>query len=85
MRFGGVYTRQKFEHAGGLDSRVSAWQVGADWRSDPDLHTYVEVTYTPVAEDETRVELRHHGEVGPVAAAAMTAMAAAIRRAPARS
>ena len=32
VRFGGQWTRQKFEHAGGLDSRVSAWHVGVDWR-----------------------------------------------------
>jgi predicted porin len=38
VRFGGQWTRQKFEHQPGgagtptLDSRVSAWHVGVDWR-----------------------------------------------------
>lgn len=32
VRFGGQYTRQKFEHAGGLKSKVSAWHAGVDWR-----------------------------------------------------
>jgi predicted porin len=34
VRFGAVYTRQKFEHATpvpGAESRVNAWQVGVDW------------------------------------------------------
>ena len=37
VRFGGQYTRQRFEHPGAvgaptLSSRVSAWHVGVDWR-----------------------------------------------------
>ena len=35
VRFGGQYTRQRFEHPGAvttLESRVSAWHVGVDWR-----------------------------------------------------
>lgn len=36
------------------------WQIGADWRHDPELHTEVEVRF--VAEGEgTRVELVHRG------------------------
>jgi predicted porin len=31
VRFGGQYTRQKFEN-GAFNSRVSAWHVGVDWR-----------------------------------------------------
>ena len=36
-----------------------AWQLGADWKYDPNLITEVEVTFTPVGEKETRVELEH--------------------------
>ena len=32
VRFGGVYTRQRFEHVTGGTSRVNAWQLGVDWR-----------------------------------------------------
>src|SRR5688500_12737574 len=32
VRFGGVYTRQRFEQLAGGTSRVSAWQLGVDWR-----------------------------------------------------
>jgi len=36
------------------------WQIGADWRYDPALHTEVEVRF--IAEgDATRVELEHRG------------------------
>jgi uncharacterized protein YndB with AHSA1/START domain len=40
---------------------VLEWQVGASWAYDPDLHTFVEVTFTPLEGGTTRVELRHHG------------------------
>lgn len=36
-----------------------AWQIGADWKHDPDLVTEVEVTFTPHGEGETRVVLEH--------------------------
>jgi uncharacterized protein YndB with AHSA1/START domain len=36
-----------------------AWQIGADWKYDPDLITEVEVTFTPVDGGTTRVDLEH--------------------------
>jgi uncharacterized protein YndB with AHSA1/START domain len=36
-----------------------AWQIGTDWKYDADLVTEVEVTFTPVGADETRVDLEH--------------------------
>jgi uncharacterized protein YndB with AHSA1/START domain len=36
-----------------------AWQVGADWKYDPNLVTEVEVTFTPVEGGATRVDLEH--------------------------
>jgi uncharacterized protein YndB with AHSA1/START domain len=38
---------------------VLLWQVGADWRFDPELETDVAVTFTEEASGGTRVELRH--------------------------
>ena len=38
---------------------VLAWQIGADWKYDPDLTTEVEVTFTPVEGGATRVDLEH--------------------------
>jgi uncharacterized protein YndB with AHSA1/START domain len=38
---------------------VLIWQLSADWTFDPDLHTEVEVRFTAVGEDRTRVELEH--------------------------
>ena len=35
-----------------------AWQIGGDWKYDPDLVTEVEVTFTPVGSG-TRVDLEH--------------------------
>jgi predicted porin len=32
VRFGGQYTRQKFDTTATLSSKVSAWHVGVDWR-----------------------------------------------------
>jgi uncharacterized protein YndB with AHSA1/START domain len=45
-----------------------AWRIGADWRYDPNLHTEVEVTFTPQGAS-TRVTLEHRllenmGEAG---------------------
>lgn len=36
-----------------------AWRIGADWRYDPDLLTEIEITFTPVSETATRVDLEH--------------------------
>jgi uncharacterized protein YndB with AHSA1/START domain len=36
-----------------------AWQINANWKYDPDLVTEVEVTFTPLAGDATRVDLEH--------------------------
>lgn len=35
------------------------WQIGADWRFDPDFETEVEVTFTEENPDRTRLDLRH--------------------------
>lgn len=35
------------------------WQIGADWRFDPDLETEVEISFSEVSTDHTRLELRH--------------------------
>lgn len=40
---------------------VLEWKVGASWAYDPELHTFVEVTFSALGDDTTRVELRHHG------------------------
>lgn len=44
-----------FEPPGRL---VLAWQIGADWKFDPNLLTEVEIRFTPVG-DGTLVELEH--------------------------
>jgi uncharacterized protein YndB with AHSA1/START domain len=36
-----------------------AWQINADWKYDPDLITEVEVTFTSLGRDLTRVDLEH--------------------------
>jgi uncharacterized protein YndB with AHSA1/START domain len=36
-----------------------AWQIGADWKYDPDFITEVEVTFTPLDGGTTRVDLEH--------------------------
>ena len=36
-----------------------AWQIGADWRFDPELVTEVEILFTPQGADATRVDLEH--------------------------
>jgi uncharacterized protein YndB with AHSA1/START domain len=40
---------------------VLAWQLNADYGFDPDLHTEIEVRFTPEGADATRVELEHRG------------------------
>ena len=36
-----------------------AWQIGADWRFDPELLTEVEIGFEPLAAGGTRVTLEH--------------------------
>jgi uncharacterized protein YndB with AHSA1/START domain len=38
---------------------VLAWQIGTEWRFDPDLLTEVEVRFVPEGPHATRVELEH--------------------------
>ena len=38
---------------------VLDWQIGADWKHAPDLHTTVEVRFVAVDAGTTRVELEH--------------------------
>ncbi len=38
---------------------VLLWQIGADWRFDPDFETEVEVRFTQEGPDRTRLDLRH--------------------------
>jgi uncharacterized protein YndB with AHSA1/START domain len=38
---------------------VLTWQIGADWRYDPNLITTVEVRFAAQAPDRTRVSLEH--------------------------
>ena len=40
---------------------VLAWQLNAQWRFDPSLHTEVDVRFTAVDESTTRVDLEHRG------------------------
>ncbi|HLH96696.1 MAG TPA: SRPBCC family protein [Xanthobacteraceae bacterium] len=36
-----------------------AWQIDGNWKYDPNFLTEVEVTFTPLASGETRVDLEH--------------------------
>jgi uncharacterized protein YndB with AHSA1/START domain len=38
---------------------VLLWQIGMDWKMDPDLETDVEVTFTEEGAGRTRVDLTH--------------------------
>jgi uncharacterized protein YndB with AHSA1/START domain len=38
---------------------VLLWQIGPNWQYDPDFETNVEVTFTEVAPNRTRVDLCH--------------------------
>jgi uncharacterized protein YndB with AHSA1/START domain len=38
---------------------VLAWQIGSDWKFNPNLITEVEVRFTAEGRDKTRVELEH--------------------------
>lgn len=38
---------------------VLLWQIGADWKFDPDFETEVEVTFTDESAGRTRVDLCH--------------------------
>jgi uncharacterized protein YndB with AHSA1/START domain len=54
---------------------VLVWQINADWQFDPDLHTEVEVRFTPEGQ-RTRVDLEHRNieRVGERAEAVRTAV-----------
>jgi hypothetical protein len=41
------------------DRVVLLWQIGADWKMDPNLVTEVEVRFTEDGAGRTRVELTH--------------------------
>jgi Activator of Hsp90 ATPase homolog 1-like protein len=38
---------------------VLLWQIGADWRFDPEFETEVEVMFTEEGPDRSRLDLRH--------------------------
>ncbi len=38
---------------------VLAWQIDGNWKYDPALVTEVEVTFTPLGSQETRVDIEH--------------------------
>ncbi|WP_280828468.1 SRPBCC family protein [Mycobacterium sp. OTB74] len=38
---------------------VLLWQIGADWKFDPEFQTDVEITFTAEGPGHTRVDLRH--------------------------
>ena len=43
------------------DRVVLTWQISAEWRSDPAIHTEIEVRFTPEGDGRTRVDLEHRG------------------------
>jgi uncharacterized protein YndB with AHSA1/START domain len=40
---------------------VLAWEISAEWKPDPGIHTQVEVRFTPEDDGRTRVDLEHRG------------------------
>ena len=40
---------------------VLRWQLGAQWKFDPALRTEVDVRFTPIDAETTRVDLEHRG------------------------
>jgi uncharacterized protein YndB with AHSA1/START domain len=40
---------------------VLSWEIGSDWKHDPNLKTEVEVRFVAEGKDRTRVELEHRG------------------------
>lgn len=48
---------------------VLQWQINADWKHDPELHTEVEVRFVALSPTRTRVELEHRylERMGPAA------------------
>jgi uncharacterized protein YndB with AHSA1/START domain len=40
---------------------VLAWQISADWKADPAIHTEIEVRFTAEGDGRTRVDLEHRG------------------------
>ena len=43
------------------DRVVLEWQISADWKADPAIHSEVEVRFTPEGDGRTRVDLEHRG------------------------
>jgi uncharacterized protein YndB with AHSA1/START domain len=43
------------------DRLVLDWQITADWKHDPALHTELEIRFVPDGAASTRVELEHRG------------------------
>ena len=43
------------------DRLVLNWQIGADWRHDPEVNSAVEIRFVAETETRTRVELEHRG------------------------
>jgi uncharacterized protein YndB with AHSA1/START domain len=43
------------------DRVVLTWQISAEWKSDPAIHTEIEVRFTPEGDGRTRVDLEHRG------------------------
>ena len=40
---------------------VLTWEVSHDWKPAPEIHTEIEVRFTPEGENRTRVDLEHRG------------------------
>lgn len=40
---------------------VLEWQISADWKADPGIHSEVEVRFTSEGDGRTRVDLEHRG------------------------
>src|SRR5690349_9058961 len=43
------------------DRVVLEWQISADWKADPSIHTEIEVRFTAEGDGRTRVDLEHRG------------------------
>ena len=55
---------------------VLAWQINADWKYDPTLLTEVEITFSVIGANETRVDIDHRRleRIGEKAAQARAAL-----------
>ncbi len=40
---------------------ILEWQISAQWQFDSNIHTEVEVRFTPMGENATLVQLKHRG------------------------